>query len=55
MQITLTIGPLTDPSEQDDPASYQKVKAEGPDYDTALQNARGLVPDGYRVLNIRTD
>lgn len=55
MEVTLTIGPLTSPEGQEEPASFQKVKAEAPDYETALQHARELVPEGFRILNIRTD
>lgn len=55
MEVTLTIGPLTSPEDQDDPALFQRVKAEAPDYEAALQHARELVPEGFRILNIRTD
>lgn len=55
MEVTLTIGPLTSPEDQDEPALFQRVKAEAPDYETALQHARELVPEGFRILNIRTD
>lgn len=55
MEVTLTIGPLTSPEDQDESALFQGVKAEAHDYETALQHARELVPEGFRILNIRTD
>lgn len=55
MEVTLTIGPLTGPEDQNDPALYQQVKAEADDYEAALTLTRALVPEGFRVLNIRTD
>lgn len=55
MEVVLTIGPLTGPEDQEDHDLYQRVKAEADDYDAALTLARDLVPDGFRVLNIRTD
>ncbi|WP_059390064.1 hypothetical protein [Arthrobacter sp. Hiyo1] len=55
MEVVLTIGPLTGPEDQEDRDLYQRVKAEADDYEAALTLARDLVPDGFRVLNIRTD
>ncbi|MBT8163232.1 MULTISPECIES: hypothetical protein [Arthrobacter] len=55
MEVLLAIGPMTGPDESDDPAQHRQVTAEDEDYETALARARGLVPEGFRVLHIRTD
>jgi hypothetical protein len=55
MEVILAIGPITGPNDQDDPALHRQVKAEADDYETALRLARDLVPEGFRVLHIRTD
>ena len=47
--VTLTL------EDRESPGSYERVEAEGSDYQSALTAAQTLVPDGRRVISIRVD
>lgn len=54
MEVILAIGPIAG-TGNDDPSLYQRVSASADSYEAALTLAREKVPEGFRILNIRTD
>ncbi|QOT16685.1 hypothetical protein [Paenarthrobacter sp. YJN-5] len=55
MEVILAIGPIAGTDNDDDPSLYQRVSASADSYEAALTLAREKVPEGFRILNIRTD
>ncbi|MDO4254306.1 MAG: hypothetical protein Q4C81_04050 [Kocuria sp.] len=54
MEVILAIGPIVGSDDIDDPSLHRHISAEADGYDDALALARESVPDGFRILNIRT-